>query len=87
MAQNIIILGMARSDTNLTASIFARKGYFVTYNNANALQSADKSNPPGYWEANSLVNFNKEILRAVNYQCDNTWFHAPITHKQPAFSA
>lgn len=82
MANNIIIIGMARSGTSLAASIFANKRYFVASSQDTELQKADKFNPSGYWEANSLVQCNKETLRAAGFQHDNTWFHEPITESQ-----
>ena len=84
MAKNIIILGMARSGTSLAASIFANKGYFVTATKDTDLQVADLYNPSGYWEANSLIEENKNILKMAGYNYDNTWFQEPISDHQSA---
>ena len=83
MPKNSIVLGMARSGTSMTAAIFARCGYFVAEKD-NQLQEADKFNPSGYWEAEPFINANKEILSAVGFGCDNTWFRNAITEKQAA---
>ena len=82
MKKNVLIVGMARSGTSMTAAIFSRCGYFVAENEENQLQKADKFNPSGYWEAEKLLKANKEILSAVGFEYDNTWFHKQITEKQ-----
>lgn len=82
MAKNVLILGMARSGTSMTAAIFSRKGYYIAKNNKNQLQMADKYNPSGYWESDDILTANKGLLAAVGFQHDNTWFHEPISKEQ-----
>lgn len=75
---------MARSGTSLAASIFANKEYYVASSKNTELQTADRYNPSGYWEANSLLSLNKDILKAVGFKHDNTWFYDPISEQQTA---
>ena len=55
MPKNVIIVGMARSGTSLTASIFAKKGYFVADDPDKQLQAGNRHNPGGFWELDDLV--------------------------------
>ena len=80
--KNVIVLGMARSGTSLAASILARKGYFVAASRSDELQKPNKYNPSGFWEARSLIENNIEVLTAVGFKPDNTWFHEAITPEQ-----
>lgn len=80
--KNVIVLGMARSGTSLAASILARKGYFVAASRSDELQKPNKYNPSGFWEARSLIENNVEVLAAVGFKSDNTWFHEAITPEQ-----
>ena len=75
--QNVIVVGMARSGTSMTADLFQRHGYFVAAEQAE-LRSGDKFNPSGYWEASRLLDANREVLRASGYTHDNTWMFPPI---------
>ena len=78
--KNAIILGMARSGTSLTASIFGRTGYFA----GDELVPANHQNPTGYWEARSLLRHNASILMSTGFECDNSWMYAPMTEAQIA---
>lgn len=78
MPKNVIVLGMPRSGTSLTASIFALKGYFVTQDEANELMPPNDDNPLGFWEAEGLVERNVEVYRAVGYAGHNNWGFEPI---------
>lgn len=73
MPRNVIIVGMARSGTSLTASIFARKGYAAALNPDVELQSGNKFNPGGYWESSQLIDANVSILRRAGFDNHNTW--------------
>ena len=78
--KNAIILGMARSGTSLTASIFGRTGYFA----GDELVPANHQNPTGYWEARSLLRHNASILMSTGFERDNSWMYAPMTEAQIA---
>lgn len=84
MPKNILIVGMPRSGTSMTASIFTRSDYFVADNTENDLRSGDEFNPSGYWEAKPLIQSNAEIFTAAGYTPDNTWLFDSITSKQAA---
>jgi len=73
--KNVVILGMARSGTSFTASIFSKCNYHFATDTDKQLQKADKFNPSGYWESQHLLDANREILREAGYMCDNTWFY------------
>jgi hypothetical protein len=73
MPKNVIVVGMPRSGTSLTASIFSRKGYYVSGNEARELQAGDGHNPFGYCEAKGLIERNVELFSAAGYPHDNTW--------------
>lgn len=79
MPKNIIIVGMPRSGTSMTASIFAKNGYFVTNDEDTELRTGDEHNPLGYWEAKSLIKSNSEIFKAAGFNHDNTWLYDAIT--------
>ncbi len=80
--KNVIILGMARSGTSLSASIFARQGYFIDADDA--LAATDPLNPKGYYESLSLNQLNAQILRSTGFAHDNTWIYSAITPAQIA---
>jgi len=82
MAKNAIIVGMARSGTSLTASIFAKQGYFVSSDPKAELQDGNKFNPGGFWEPTSLIESNVEVLKAVGFSCHNTWTSDEILPEQ-----
>ena len=83
MKKNVIILGMARSGTSLTASIFAKTGYYV--DDENKVVEKDHLNPTGYWESRSLLKYNELILRASGFEYDNTWIYKSIANEQVDF--
>ena len=82
MSKNVLVVGMPRSGTSMTTSIFARNGYFVSEDEKNELRSGDEFNPSGYWEAEPLIKCNAEILKSTGFQHDNTWLYEAITDKQ-----
>ena len=73
MPKNVIVVGMARSGTSLTASIFVKKGYFVADDPNGQLQAADKNNLGGFWELEDLKEANASVLAAVGFPYHNTW--------------
>ncbi len=78
MAKNVLVVGMPRSGTSMTAGIFARAGYFVTDEPDVDLRPGDPGNPDGYWEAEGLIERNVEVFRAAGYAGHNTWLFDPI---------
>ena len=80
--RNAIIVGMARSGTSLTASIFARQGYFIADDTGSDTQQADLHNPGGYWELDELVEANARVLAATGFPDHNTWTSRRITPEQ-----
>ncbi len=80
--KNVLIVGMPRSGTSMTASIFTRSNYFVADDKDSDLRSGDEFNPSGYWEAKPLIQCNAEILNNAGFAHDNTWLFDPITKKQ-----
>jgi hypothetical protein len=79
-AKNVIVIGMARSGTSLTASVFASQGYYV--DEAGSIADKDHMNPKGYWESNTLVKNNESIVRSTGFEHDNTWIYSAITSDQ-----
>jgi hypothetical protein len=75
---------MPRSGTSLSASIFARKGYFAAEPGTDELRSGDEFNPDGYFEAETLVEANVRILERAGFPRHNTWLYEPITDEQAA---
>ena len=75
---------MPRSGTSLTASIFTNQNYFVAEDENNELRPGDEFNPSGYWEAETLIQSNKEIFAAAGFKYDNTWLYDPISDEQAA---
>jgi hypothetical protein len=82
MPKNVIVVGMARSGTSLTASIFARKGYFVAEDPGEQLQAADRNNPGGFWELEDLKEANAGLFAAVGFPHHNTWTSGEIQAQQ-----
>lgn len=82
MPKNVLIVGMPRSGTSMTASIFTRNNYFVADDKNNDLRAGDEANPSGYWEAKPLIQSNTEIFSKVGFMYDNTWLFEPISEKQ-----
>jgi len=80
--KNVLVVGMPRSGTSMTASIFTRNGYFVAENESKELRKGDEFNPSGYWEAESLIKCNAEIFEASGFQHNNTWLFDSITDNQ-----
>lgn len=80
--KNAIVVGMARSGTSLTASVFARQGYFVADDPARDLAAPGASNPKGYWEPRQVIDANVSLLSGVGFPCHNTWTSAPIGAEQ-----
>lgn len=79
MSKNVIVLGMARSGTSLTAAIFARRGYYVGAIDKSSTREGDIYNPFGYFEADDLVERNVDVLRRAGYNFHNTWLFEPIS--------
>jgi hypothetical protein len=79
MRRNLIIVGMSRSGTSLTAAIFARRGYFVGVTENADTNFGRYRNPFGYFEADELVNENVKLLHAAGYPFHNTWLFEPIS--------
>jgi len=82
MPKNVIVVGMARSGTSLTASIFAKNGYFVADDPDADLQDANINNPDGYWELNRLKDANAEVFQSVGFAHHNTWTSDEISPDQ-----
>jgi sulfotransferase family protein len=79
MPRNILVVGMPRSGTSMTAGALAHAGYHVADEPNDHLRPGDAHNPGGYWEAVPLVEMNVEVLRAVGYPHHNTWLFDAIT--------
>lgn len=82
MRKNVLVVGMARSGTSLTASIFVKNGYFVAEDPGNQLQAADQTNPSGFWESEYIKEANVKILEAVDFRHHNTWTFEEIRPDQ-----
>lgn len=78
---NILIVGMARSGTSMTAAILARKGYYVGSIANTHLRDGDDDNPDGYFEADDLVASNVEVLRRAGFKFHNTWMYELISQQ------
>ena len=77
--RNVVIVGMARSGTSMTAALFRKAGYFVAWEEATETQAADHLNPSGYWEAGELLQANRDVLRRSGFARDNTWMFDAIS--------
>jgi len=84
MPKNVLVVGMPRSGTSMTASIFASNGYFVAEDRKKELRAGDEYNPTGYWEADELIQCNSEIFSAAGFNYDNTWLYDEISDNQAA---
>jgi hypothetical protein len=84
MRKNVIIVGVPRSGTSMTAFIFANKGYFAAHDPETELRGGDEFNPTGYWEAQQLIEANVEVLHAAGYPHHNTWLFDSINETQAA---
>lgn len=82
MPKNVIIVGMPRSGTSMTASIFVRRGYFAAEEENSHLRDGDSFNPGGYFEADDLIEANVEVLKRVGYEHHNTWKFDPFRPDQ-----
>ena len=65
MPNNVIIVGIARSGTSLTASIFAKHGDFVAADRNTEFQDTSSHNPGRYWELIRLKDANAEVFQTV----------------------
>ena len=81
MPRNVLVVGMARSGTSMTARIFADAGYYVA-RAKDELQAADLANPSGYWEAATILDANRRLLARAGFEFDNTWMFDPISDTQ-----
>jgi Sulfotransferase family len=79
MARNILVVGMPRSGTSMTAGALARAGYHAADVPSEHLRPGDAHNPGGYWETAPLIDRNVEVLHAAGYAHDNTWLYDAIT--------
>ena len=82
MPKNVIVVGMPRSGTSMTAAIFTRSGYFAAEDESTQLRGKDEYNPGGYWEAEPLINANADIFKRAGYSFDNTWLYDQISDDQ-----
>lgn len=78
MPKNVLVVGMARSGTSLTASIFAKNGYFLAKDESKELKEGNAFNPTGFFEAETVIDMNRDVFKAVGYQADNSWMFEPI---------
>lgn len=78
--RGIIVIGMHRSGTSLTAELIHRWG---AYGNLDSMLEADAYNPRGYWENASLVHFNDKLFQAV----ESSWRLPPGENEQPRLEA
>lgn len=81
MSRNVLVVGMARSGTSMTARIFANAGYYVARKES-GLQDPDLANPSGYWEAPRVLDANRRLLARAGFEFDNTWMFDPISDEQ-----
>jgi len=82
MPKNVLIIGMPRSGTSMTTSIFVNKGFYIAENIEQEIRPGDEYNPNGYWEAKGLIQNNIEILNSTGFKPDNTWLYEEISEKQ-----
>jgi hypothetical protein len=68
----------------MASYIFARKGYFVAEEPETELQPGNAHNPTGYWEAESVIEANVELFKAVGFLHHNTWLFEPVSDEQAA---
>lgn len=82
MAKDVIVVGMPRSGTSLTASIFARHGYHVGSIRRGRYREGDEHNPFGYFEADDLVRRNAQLFGRVGFPHHNTWLFDRMSDEQ-----
>ena len=58
MSKKVLILGMRRSGTSLTAKVLLSLGFYFE----NDSRPPDKNNPEGYWESKRIHDFNAGLL-------------------------
>jgi hypothetical protein len=75
MGIGIIVLGMHRGGTSLTANLLHKYGIYG--GDKESLMKGNAGNPHGYFEYLPLVDFNTELLFSI----DATW-HIPPTEKK-----
>lgn len=66
----IVVLGMHRSGTSLTAQIINEIGIPVI-GKQGILANGDQYNPQGYWETSELVTINQRVLLSLGSEWDN----------------
>ena len=71
MSKGIIVLGMHRGGTSLTADIVRRWGAYS--GDEELLLKGDAENPQGYWEYRPLIQFNEELLSSLGAR----WYTPP----------
>lgn len=76
--RNVLIVGLPRSGTSLTAAAFARNGYYVGRIAKPHVRRGDDGNPFGYYEADDVVEHNVALLQAAGFPYHNTWKFAEI---------
>lgn len=79
MAKNVLVVGMPRSGTSMTAGALARAGYHAADEASEELRGGDEGNPGGYWEAQPLIDRNVEVFAAAGFPHHNTWLFDPIS--------
>jgi hypothetical protein len=84
MSKNVIIVGMPRSGTSVTARVFTAKGYFIGGMIETFVREGDYRNPFGYFEADDLVAENVRVLNAAGFPFHNTWLFQPISQESVA---
>lgn len=82
MPKNVLIVGMPRSGTSLSANVFVNQGYFVSEDSDSQLRHSDIHNPFGYFEAEMLIENNVDIFKAAGFPHHNTWKFDAITDEQ-----
>ncbi len=79
MPKNVVIVGMARSGTSLSAAIFAGQGYFMGESAEAHIRHGDDHNPFGYFEADDLISANVDVLQRSGFASHNTWLFESIS--------
>lgn len=75
--KNVLILGMPRSGTSLTASMFARAGYYT----GRRLRAPAEGNPLGYFQSEEMGTLNEQLFHQVGFPFHNTWTHERISEE------
>lgn len=79
MSKNVIVVGMPRSGTSLTAGIFPAKGYYIGERSKTFLREGNDHNPFGSFEADDLIAENVRVLHSAGFAFHNTWLFEPIS--------